>query len=327
MGVAAAAIVALAGIAAMWYPRAAPPPAPISFTIDAPEGETLSGGPGLLEVSPDGSRVAFVTRQENAGNGGQLWVRAIGSLVPQRIDRAVGAWQPAWSSDGRAIIVTASGGSAPLLKIDLAGGAPTTLAPSATGRAAVSPSGVVLFEVGGAAGVTSVISIVCPTPAEQPVIAMALDPSRQETAIAWPSFLPDGRRYLFLARSTDASKTAIFLGSLDAPGRTLLVNAQSNVDYAAGHLFYQRDGTLMAHPFDADAGRLTGDAFPVVENIRFNTANGRAAFSVSRSGVLAYVSGTDIADTSGRQIMLFDRSGKGTADWRCRIVRRGHALA
>jgi serine/threonine protein kinase/Tol biopolymer transport system component len=308
MGVAAAAIVALGGIAVMWYPRAALPPAPVSFTVDAPEGETLSGGPGLLEVSPDGSRVAFVTGRENAGNGGQLWVRAVGSLVPQRIDRAVGAWQPAWTPDGRAIIVSASGGSAPLLKIDLSGGAPTTLAPSAIGRAAVSPSGVVLFEAGG---LTERSLYRVSDAGGQPVVAMALDPSRQETALEWPSFLPDGRRYLFLARSTDPSKSAIFLGSLDAPSRTLLVNAQSNVDYAAGHLFYQRDGTLMAHPFDADAGRLTGDAFPVVENIRFNTANGRAAFSVSRSGVIAYVPGTDIADTSGRQIMLFDRSGKG----------------
>ena len=307
MAVAGVAIVALAGIAAMWYPRAAPPPAPVSFTVDAPEGETLSGGPGLLEVSPDGSRVAFVTGRENAGNSGQLWVRPIGSLVPQRVDRGVGAWQPAWTSDGRAIIVAGSGGPAPLLKIDLSGGTPTTLAPSAIGRAAVSPSGVVLFEGGGVAerGLYRVSDA-----GGQSVVAMALDASRQETALEWPSFLPDGRRYLFLARSTDASKSGIFLGSLDAPGRTFLVNAVSNVDYAAGHLFYQRDGTLMAHPFDADAGRLTGDAFPVVENIRFNAANGRAAFSVSRSGVLAYVSGADINDTTGRKIMLFDRSGK-----------------
>ena len=100
------------------------------------------------------------------------------------------------------------------------------------------------------------------------------------------------------------------LAALDSTERTFLVNAVSSVEYRGGYLFYQRSGTLVAHPFDADAGRLTGEAIRVVENVRFNGANGRAAFSVSESGTLVYSSGDDINDREGRRVMLFDRSGK-----------------
>jgi len=60
MGVAAFAIVALASVAYFWYPRPTPPPEQISFTIGPPEGQTISGGPGLMSLSPDGRRLAVV---------------------------------------------------------------------------------------------------------------------------------------------------------------------------------------------------------------------------------------------------------------------------
>jgi serine/threonine protein kinase len=76
MAVAAIAIVALAGLAYSWYPRPAPPPAPVAFSLEAPDGHLLATGPGLLSVSPDGQRIAFVTDQGiNA-----LWIRTLGSL-------------------------------------------------------------------------------------------------------------------------------------------------------------------------------------------------------------------------------------------------------
>jgi Tol biopolymer transport system component len=126
--------------------------------------------------------------------------------------------------------------------------------------------------------------------------------------LAWPTFLPDGRRFVFLGRSSERAKSALFLASLDAPGRTHLVDVLSSVEYANGHLFYHRDGTLYAHPFDANAGRLTGAALPVVKDIRYNAENGRGAFSVS-STVLAYVTGTNIIGSPNRSILRFDQFG------------------
>jgi Tol biopolymer transport system component len=70
---------------------------------------------------------------------------------------------------------------------------------------------------------------------------------------------------------------------------------------------FQRDGTLMAQPFDVDALKLRGDAFPIVENVQVNPVNGRVAFSVSENGVLAYRSGEAVLNT---QLAWYDRAGK-----------------
>jgi WD40 repeat protein len=90
----------------------------------------------------------------------------------------------------------------------------------------------------------------------------------------------------------------------------LVSGVLSSVEYAQGHLFYQQQGTLMAHSFDETSGTISGDAMPLVENIRFNPVNGRAAFSVSPTGALAYRTGDSNFDVSARQITWLDASGK-----------------
>src|SRR6187431_2833088 len=134
----------------------------------------------------------------------------------------------------------------------------STLAAQANGRATWSRDGVILYEnqnklyrVTEAAG----------TPQE----VMAPDAKLGEVALNWPYFLPDGHRYLVLARNSDPTKSAV------------LLTAHSNVDYAGGYLFYQNDGTLVACRFDADTGKLIGDMIQIQENIRYNAANGRSA--------------------------------------------------
>jgi Tol biopolymer transport system component len=299
MAVAAALLVALAGLAIWWYPRAQPPAEPVAFTIDAPEGSSLATGPALMAMSPDGRKIALIT---GSADTSQLWVRPIGSLVAQRLDRTAGAWQPYWSLDSRSLAFSGSGGSLPLRRIDASGGAPTMLVESVRERGAWG-AGVVVFT-----GLDSRLYRVADTGGAATLL-MDFDSTRQEVALTWPTFLPDGRRFVFLARSSDRAKSALFLASVDKPGRTHLVDALSNVEYAAGYLFYMRDGTLYAHPFDERAGRITGEAFQVVESIRYNPANGRGAFSVSATGVLAYVSGESTLDTT-REILRFDRFGK-----------------
>lgn len=91
--------------------------------------------------------------------------------------------------------------------------------------------------------------------------------------------------------TTRREKQALHFGSVESPVRTHLVDVRSSFAYAQGHLFYQRDGTLMAHPFDEQAGRLAGDAAPIVENVLYNPVTGRAAFAVSADGTLAYRTG------------------------------------
>ena len=111
MSVAVAATIGLAALAISWYPRPAPPPAPVTFTIEAPAGESISTGPGLLSVSPDGQRVAFTT---DDGTNTKLWIRDLDSLTAQRLARADGAWHPVWSPNGRSIAFADASGTAPL---------------------------------------------------------------------------------------------------------------------------------------------------------------------------------------------------------------------
>jgi dipeptidyl aminopeptidase/acylaminoacyl peptidase len=65
----------------------------------------------------------------------------------------------------------------------------------------------------------------------------------------------------------------------------------------------------MAQPFDANKLQLTGEPFPIAEEVGYNARNYRAFFSVSDAGMLAFLS-TTFTDT---QLAWFDRGGKQLA--------------
>lgn len=66
----------------------------------------------------------------------------------------------------------------------------------------------------------------------------------------------------------------------------------------------------MAQPFDAQRFVLTGDSFPIAEEIlRSATTPPYGVFSASENGVLAYQTGTS---ATGSQLTWFDRTGKQT---------------
>ena len=97
---------------------------------------------------------------------------------------------------------------------------------------------------------------------------------------------------------------------------------------AGGHLFFMRDGTLMAQPFDAGHLKLIGEPVPVAEQVGTFGSNG--FFSISANGSLAYRTGSS---TANRQLIWFDREGKQSATAFdpgpyviCPCRRTGHAL-
>jgi Tol biopolymer transport system component len=84
-----------------------------------------------------------------------------------------------------------------------------------------------------------------------------------------------------------------------------LVTTESHADYMAGHLLFYRDGILMAQPFDAVAGRLHGEPFPIAQDI--GTEGSRySSFSAASTGTLVYSSGGRV----GTRLTWTDRSGK-----------------
>jgi serine/threonine protein kinase/Tol biopolymer transport system component len=300
MGVAGAAVAAAIAVSVWLYPRPVPPPEPISFFVDAPDGTAFANGAGVLSISPDGQSIAFSTGDQADR---KLWVRRLGWLTASPLAGSEGGFNAVWSPNGRSLAFT-GGNPSSLKRIDIAGGPAKTLAEQGLERPAWSQHGVILY-----AGPRNDGRLFTVPELGGPSTAVTqLDKEREETTHSWPVFLPDGRRFVFLARSTDPAKTALYLGSLDSLARTHLLDVTSMPEVVPGFLLYHRDGTLTAHPFDAEAGRLTGDPMPVLEDVVFNATNGRAAFAVSPTGVLVYRTGTALRGVS--VLTWLDATGK-----------------
>ena len=163
----------------------------------------VAGGLGSparkLALSPDGRRLAFTA----AGRDGViwLWVRRLDSLAAQRLEGTQGAVYPFWSPDSQFIGFFSEGPPrrSKLMKIDTSGGPPVTLCelpgPNSTGGT-WSRDNVILYGVFATpVGEIHRVSAAGGTPS--PVTR--LDTNAGETRHWTPYFLPDGRRFLYLA--------------------------------------------------------------------------------------------------------------------------------
>src|SRR5207248_11256690 len=112
-----------------------------------------------------------------------------------------------------------------------------------------------------------------------------------------PSFLPDGRHFLYLSISTQPSNSAVYLGSIDAKESTRLFASEAPAIYAApGYLLFNRGNAVFAQPFDAKTFKMTGEpirlsdaAFRLIANTQLSPNETKLAnIAVSQTGVLAY---------------------------------------
>jgi serine/threonine protein kinase/Tol biopolymer transport system component len=280
----------------------------IRFFVSPPEGWNLAQPTGPdgaatvpLALSPDGHRVAFVAASMDGKS--LLWVRSLDTLTAQALAGTDGAARPFWSPDSHFLAFFAGG---KLKKIEVSGGAPITLCDAPQDRSGTwSRDGVIVFapQLNSALQKVSVSGGV-------PSAATTL--GQGETSHRRPFFLPDGRHFLYWAATgVLAGGGSIYLASLDSAERKLLLHSDSvNVLYTRGHLLFLRETTLMAQPFDAQRFLLTGDSFPIAEEIlRSATTPPYGVFSASENGVLAYQTGTS---ATGSQLTWFDRTGKQT---------------
>jgi hypothetical protein len=115
------------------------------------------------------------------------------------------------------------------------------------------------------------------------------DASRAENSHRFPSFLPDGRHFIYAVRSERPEHWGISIASLDNPEGTVLV---TGTDWSAqvappGYLLFVRGSTLMAQPMDLDARQLRGEPVAIAESVG-TTATAYASFSASHTGDLVY---------------------------------------
>jgi eukaryotic-like serine/threonine-protein kinase len=285
----------------------APAPTANAMRFQIPMTMQLAPGGGNFALSPDGRRLAFAATGSDGVS--RLWVRSLDSLEARPLPGSESAEFPPffWSFDSRYIAFQAGG---ELKKIDISGGAAETLCDlsgSAVGGS-WNRDGVIIFgqNPGGLMRVSANGGPASPL--------TTLDPSRKEINHSSPSFLPDGRHFIYLRRSSTPENGGVYVGSLDAkPGeqdsKRLLATDWGpayvpSSDPGFGQVLFVRDGTLMAQPFDTRRLELSGEPVTVAE--RVGTFIDAGFFSTSTNGVLIYRAGGAGAD----QLTWFDPQGR-----------------
>jgi Tol biopolymer transport system component len=274
----------------------------LKLSILPPEGKAFQ--PGSVVLSPDGTRLAFVAPGADGRN--VLWIRPLDSLEARPLPGTERAFSPFWSPDSNSV-----GFMTPdkLKRIDASGGPPQVLCDARVGRGGTwNRDGVIVFSPYPTEGLFRVSE-----GGGAPAPLTKLDLSRRENSHRWPTFLPDGRHFLFVVRSAQSENRAIYVGSLDSGETTRLMSGTSNVLYApspsgspGGFLLFEHDGWLVARPFDARRLGFTGEPVPIAPKVKGSDPLAAGTFTVSETGVLAYGSGT----TALRQLAWVDRGGK-----------------
>jgi serine/threonine protein kinase len=299
--VAAAAIVLSAVLASIAVRRTSSP-RPIRFTVGPPSGWTftMDNNMGPPAVSPDGRYVAFPARDDISGRV-QIWVRDLAATQSVALAGTEGAGFVFWSPTSGSIGFFAGGN---LKRVDLSGGDPQTICPAEFGRGGTwsqyneivfAPStDSPLYRVSASGGVPQQLT--------------RFEAARGDLTHRWPYFLPDGKHFVFLIRGPSNAEhrgDAVYVAGVDSPRPRLLLHASSNVSYTdAGYLLYLRDQTLLAQRFNLRNLQLESTPVAVTnERMQYHPA-GFGLFSSSRTGVLAYGSGSHISS-----LLWVDRHG------------------
>jgi Tol biopolymer transport system component len=257
-------------------------------------------------LSPDGRKLAFVATSEGEAS---IWIRSLDSSTAQVLPGTEGAAKLFWSPDGQFIVFSQANNAK---KIAASGGPPLLLCTECTPGARGgdwSPDGVILLGQGPG----PIVRV--PVDGGQPTPITELDSSRRERSHNYPSFLPDGRRFLYLAQNQEQQDSVLWVGSIDSKERRLVPGITSQAVYSTtGHLLFIREGTLMAQSFDVDRLLLSGEAIPIADQVAYNsTTGGAGAFTVSRNGSLAYRTGRAGAQLSNNHLTWYDREGNQLA--------------
>jgi Tol biopolymer transport system component len=246
-----------------------------------------------IALSPDGQWIALVAKP-NTGQPSSLYVRRAGMVSFQRLGGTDDATQPFWSPDSRFIAFLAGGR---LKQVNATGGAPKDITDALGFSGGTwSREGTILF--GSSKGLFRVS-------AEGGRATAATTVEGQESGHFWPAFLPDGRHYVYLAWSPQASSRGVYVGQLGAKNKTKLMSAESNAVYAApGYIVFHRDASLFAQAFDTGKLALSGNPIHVADDVASSSGNGRGSFDVSQEGSLVYFQGAGAP--AGRGAPLFN---------------------
>jgi Tol biopolymer transport system component len=274
-----------------WNLRDVPSPAEMRLSIETPSAMD----PTSLAISPDARNVVFEAISEGRP---RLWVRSLNSATARPLARTEEAYLPFWSPDSRSVGFFAAG---KLKRIDLEGGTVQTLADATVGGGGTwNRDGVIVFVPNRIAGFSRVSAS-----GGQPAEVLDFGAKQGLRQLSNPEFLPDGAHFVFASEGRGGGIVELYVGALDGSEPRHLFdtdNGDTATAYAAGHLFFIRQGTLFAQRFDLTRLAPSGDPIPVTEAVGVV-----AAATVSTTATVIYRPASGAPRQ--RQLVWMDRSG------------------
>ena len=264
-------------------PAASASAGPVTFHVPPPPDGAFAM---FVEVttfalSPDGSQLAFAARASGEAQT-SVWLRPLAAGEPRALAGTEGATSLFWSPDGESIAFFDDGS---LKRVRLDGSAPVVVCDV---RRSIGHSGT-----WGADGQILFASVqgdaIYRVPASGGTAAEVLkpDPGRKELRAAWPSFLPDGRRFLYTSSGANVPSSLMLVDG-DGSVRALMPVQSAAHVVQPGFLLFVQDSTLMARRFDLDTGQLGSGAEPIASGVGHFASTGSAQFTTSQTGVVAF---------------------------------------
>jgi len=270
-------------------------PMPTTRFSVAPANGQVDGAPVF---SPDGRSIVFVLGPD-AGKS-SLWLHSLDSGLSRSLPGTEEARQPFWSPDGKSIAFFAQGR---LKTMSLAGEPPIRICDAADARGGSWGSGGdIIFCPNSASGLFRVAAI-----GGTPTVLTKYASETGQQSHRMPSFLPDGRHFLYTATGS-SEHSGIYWASLDGADTKRVLPDVSSARYdERGYIVFRRAGTLMTQRFNAKTGETSGDAVVLASDVGTDPQlTAFDQFSISRRGALAFRTGA----SQQMRLTWTDRAGK-----------------
>jgi eukaryotic-like serine/threonine-protein kinase len=269
--------------ATLWLSRSTSSVRPVElleFAIVLPDTLRLDLDAGIGTLAPD-SRSIVIPAVDRQGVR-RLWLRALDSSALRALPGTEDASFPFWSPDGRQIAFFSQ---RRLKRIRVSDGNVQVIcdAPLARGGSWGSQN-IILF-----AASTSGPLLRVPAEGGEVRPVGSLDTGRREFVHRWPTFLPDGYRFLYYSGAEQPGASGIWLRNLDAgPPRQLAgTDAISSPSLALddwgrnARLLYISRGALLAQSFDLSSANITGKPAELASGLPFPSSTGSPFHAVS----------------------------------------------
>jgi len=280
------AAIAVGSLMMLWRGSSAEKPvaeeAPARTSILMPAVSDADQVPGTFALAPDGTALVF--RATDGSGKRRLFVRELAEPEARPLEGTEGASHPFWSGDSHDIGFFAGG---ELRRIPRSGGAVQRICAAKSGRgAAWNAEGTIVFAPEPYGPLSRVRAS-----GGEPAPATVVEPKAADVSHRFPTFLPDGRHFLFVAEDSSPSRSWIRMASLDAltVGERLL-DASSAPRFAApDSLVFQREGALVAQTIDLERIAMKGEPRLLEDrpNLKAATRGGPVA-DVASNGRMLY---------------------------------------